>query len=421
MLDRDYIISNRPEIEHLLKIKKVNLDIDCLYETISKRKAIINELNGIRNKKNSISKKIAEYKKQKLDCSELFNESKIISGKTKELNEVLKKIEEKELEMMKWIPNIPHKSVPNGENAKFEITKEYGSFDRKKLSYDVITEKHLYTDFKRGAKIAASHFPLYTGKGAYLERILMNFMIDVHICLHNYKEVFTPYLVNENVLFSTGQLPKLKDDMYFIGNDNLYLIPTAEPPVTNIHMNEILRADELPIKYAAYSACFRREAGSYGKDTKGLKRVHQFNKVEMVRFVHPDDSEKELQIIVENAEKILTLLGLSYRLILIPDNDLSFASSKTYDIEVWAPGSGEFLEVSSISNFNDFQARRANIRFKDENNKNIFVHTLNGSGLATPRTMIAIIEQYQTEDGDFEFPPILQDYIARGVSIFNEL
>ncbi len=421
MLDRDYIIANRPEIESILKTKKIKLDVDCLYKTIKERKSIINELNCIRNEKNSISKKIAEYKKQKSDCSELFKESKIIAEKTKKLNEVLRNIEEKEMEMMKWIPNIPHKSVPSGENAKFEIIKDCGSFDKKELSYDAITEKHKYTDFKRGAKIAASHFPLYIGKGAYLERILINFMIDVQIHLHNYKEVFVPYLVNENVLFSTGQLPKLKDDMYFIGNDDLYLIPTSEPPVTNIHMNEILRADELPIKYTTYSACFRREAGSYGKDTKGLKRVHQFNKVEMVRFVHPDDSDKELEIMVGNAEKILELLGLSYRVIIIPDNDLSFASSKTYDIEVWAPGSGEFLEVSSISNFNDFQSRRANIRFKDKNNKNIFIHTLNGSGLATPRTMISIIEKYQTEDGDFEFPPILQDYILRGASIFNEL
>jgi seryl-tRNA synthetase len=300
------------------------------------------------------------------------------------------------------------------------VIKETGTLNEKNRNYyDICTEKN-YIDFKRGAKLAASSFPLYVGKGALLERTLINFMLDLHIEKHGYLEIFPPFLVNYNSLYSTGQLPKMEEDMYSLSKeDNLYLIPTAEVPVTNIYNDEILFEKDLPKKFTAYSACFRREAGSYGKETKGLKRLHQFNKVEMVRYSHPDKSDEALEEMLLEAEEVLRLLGLSYRVILLPGNDTSFSSAKTYDIEVWAEGTKEYMEVSSVSNFLDFQARRANIRFKNKDGKNTFIHTLNGSGLATPRTVIAIIEHYQTEDNDFEFPPVLRDYIKYGKEIFK--
>ncbi len=421
MLDREFVLQNRSLIEKVCSVKKTKIDIEKLYTIMQERKQIITELNDLQSKKNILSKEIALRKKNKEVCEELFTESKRISESVKKMQETLNIKENDENELMKWIPNIPHSSLPSGDNASFEIIREKGKFEPKKLDYYSIAEDKGYVDFKRGAKLSASHFPLYIGKGAYLERMLINFMIDAHIYLHDYNEVFTPFLVNENVLFATGQLPKMRDDMYFIENDNMYLIPTSEPPVTCIHLNEILEYDDVMKKYVAYSACFRREAGSYGKDTKGLKRVHQFNKVEMVRYAFSDNSYEVLEQMVSNAEEILDLLGLDYRTILLPDNDISFAAAKTYDIEVWAPGSKEFLEVSSITNFEEFQARRANIRYKNKNGKNTFIHTLNGSGLATPRTVIAIMEQYQTEKGDFEFPPALQEYIAKGVSYFESL
>lgn len=421
MLDREFILKNRPVIERVCQAKNTKVDVDRLYKLIQERKDAITELNELQSQKNAISKAIGLKKRNKEDCSELFTQSKQIADNVKDKQEVLRNLESEEYELMTWIPNVLHESVPSGDNAQFELIKEAGEFKQSGINYYDMVQENQYIDFQRGAKIASSHFPLYRGKGAYLERILINFMIDVHIYFHGYQEVFTPYLVNENILFSTGQLPKMKEDMYHIGNDGLYLIPTAEPPVTCIHYDEILPYSEAEKKYVAYSACFRRESGSYGKETKGLKRIHQFNKVEMVRYSYPEESYNALEEMVTDAEKILQLLGLEYRVILLPDNDTSFASAKTYDIEVWAPGSGEFMEVSSISNFEDFQARRANIRYKDANNKNNYIHTLNGSGLATPRTVIALMEEYQTAENDFEFPPVLKDYMANGVLSFEKL
>lgn len=421
MLDREFILENRPVIERVCRVKNSDIDMDMLYRMLKQRKNIITELNELQSRKNALSKEIGIRKSRNEDCSQLFIQSKEIADSVKEKQETLKETEQKEKLLMAWIPNIPHDSVPHGKSAKFKMIRETGDYNERENNYYDMVQKNGYIDFQRGAKIAASHFPLFVGKGAYLERVIINFMIDAHIYFHGYKEVFTPYLVNESVLFSTGQLPKMKDDMYNLEHDGLYLIPTAEPPVTCIHYNEILPYNEVQKKYVAYSACFRRESGSYGKDTKGLKRIHQFNKVEMVRYAYPEESYDVLDEMVANAERILQLLGLKYRIILLPDNDLSFASAKTFDIEVWAPGSREFMEVSSISNFEDFQARRANIRFKDENNNNSYVHTLNGSGLATPRTVIALMEEYQTSDNDFEFPPVLKDYIANGVISFEKL
>ncbi|HAF08180.1 TPA: serine--tRNA ligase [candidate division WOR-3] len=420
MLDREFIVSNRELVEKSATAKKCKVNFEHLFKVINRRKELINSLNSLREEKNKNSSQVSKTRKDGGDISPLLEKGKEISNKIKEEEEELKRIEEEEFNLLKWIPNILDEEVPSGENSNFKIVKEFGKFEEKKLSYFEIIKSDEGIDFKRGAKISGSHFPLYLGKAAYLERVLVNFMLDLHIVKHNYKEIFPPFLVNYDSLFSTGQLPKLEEDMYRLKDDDLFLIPTAEVPVTNIFRDEILNENELPKKFVAYSACFRREAGSYGKDTKGLKRLHQFNKVELVRFTKPEESKKAHLEMLEEAQRVLVLLGLSYRVILLPDFDTSFSSSKTYDIEVWAEGSKEFLEVSSVSNFLDFQARRGKIRYKSREGKNLFIHTLNGSGLATPRTVIALIEKYQTDDG-FDFPPILKDYIKFGREIFKSL
>lgn len=421
MLDREFIIQNRELVEKTCYAKKVKIDFNNLFSLFDKRKNLINSLNLLREEKNKNSVEVANMRKNGEDINPLLEKGKEISYKIKKIEDDLSEIEAQEFEILKWVPNILDPEVPAGENSTFKIVKEHGDFSKKEFSYFDILQNSGGVDFKRGTKITASHFPLYIGKAAYLERVLINFMLDLHITKHNYTEVFPPFLVNYDTLFSTGQLPKLEEDMYKLKDDEFFLIPTAEVPVTNIYKDEILTEKSLPIKFVAYSACFRREAGSYGKDTKGLKRLHQFNKVELVRLTKPQDSKKEHQEMLKEAEKVLDLLDLSYRVILLPDYDTSFSSSKTYDIEVWAEGSGEFLEVSSVSNFLDFQARRGKIRFKNKEGKNVFVHTLNGSGLATPRTVIAIIEKYQISDDDFDFPPILKDYIKFGKEIFKEV
>jgi len=420
MLDREFIIANRELIEKTCAAKKAKTDIDRLYSLIEERKQSINSLNQMREEKNRLTEEVPKLKKQGGDVRPLLDKSKEISLRISDTEKKLDATEKEMASVMSWMPNILEADVPSGEGAVFKVVKESGSFGKKERNYyDICTEKN-YIDFKRGAKIAASSFPLYMGRGALLERTLINFMLDLHIEKHGYTEVFPPFMVNYNSLFSTGQLPKMEEDMYSLDKgDALYMIPTAEVPVTNIYNDEIVAEKDLPKKFVAYSACFRREAGSYGKDTKGLKRLHQFNKVELVRYSIPEESRGAHEEMLKEAERVLQLLGLSYRVILLPDNDTSFSSAKTYDIEVWAEGSGEFLEVSSVSNFLDFQSRRANIRYKNREGKNAFIHTLNGSGLATPRTVIAIIEHYQTSDGDFEFPPVLKDYLKHGKEIFS--
>ncbi|MGE3062968.1 MAG: serine--tRNA ligase [bacterium] len=420
MLDREFIIANRSIIEKTCSVKKTKIDIDKLYSLIDARKQSVNKLNQYREEKNKLTEEVPKIKKQGGDVKPLLDKSKEISLLIGESEKVLETAENEMNIIMSWMPNILEADVPSGENAVYKTIRERGDFSEKtKNYYDICTENN-YIDFKRGAKIAASSFPLYMGKGALLERTLINFMLDLHIEKHGYLEVFPPFMVNYNSLYSTGQLPKMEEDMYGLDKgDAMFLIPTAEVPVTNIYNDEIVPEKDLPKKFVAYSACFRREAGSYGKDTKGLKRLHQFNKVELVRYSLPDESRKAHEEMLEEAERVLKLLDLSYRVILLPDNDTSFSSAKTYDIEVWAEASKEFLEVSSVSNFLDFQARRANIRYKNREGRNAFIHTLNGSGLATPRTVIAIIEHYQTADNDFEFPPILKDYMKHGKEIFS--
>jgi len=342
------------------------------------------------------------------------------------MQKVSKTIKENDNEIQKYksllnellfnTPNIPHKSTPIGKSEKDNVViREVGKkkvFDFSIKDHIELAEDNSLIDFKRGAKIAGSGFPLYTGEGAKLERSIINFMLDIHTTKHGYKEIFPPFMASIKSTTTTGQLPKFGDDMYFVNEDGLYLVPTAEVPVTNIHQEEILDVKNLPTKYTAYSACFRREAGSYGKDTRGLQRLHQFNKVELVQFAHPEKSYQVLEEIVSNAETILKKLNLPYRVIELCTGDLSFASSKCYDIELWSPATEKWLEVSSCSNFEDFQARRGNIKFR-ENNKVHFVHTLNGSGVATPRLMIALLENYQREDRSIEIPKVLVPYFGK--------
>jgi len=314
------------------------------------------------------------------------------------------------------IPNIPHKSVTIGpEKDANKVVKEFGKVPKFKFeprNHIELADILDIIDFKRASKIAGSFFILYKGLGARLERALINFMLDLHTKKHGYKEIFPPFLVNRKSMTGTGQLPKLEEDMYRLKDDDLFLIPTAEVPVTNMHRDEIIPEEKLPVCYAAYTACFRREAGSYGKDTKGLNRVHQFDKVELVKFVKPETSYDELESLLRNAEKVLQLLDLPYRISALSTQGISFAASKCYDIELWAVGSKMHLEVSSCSNFGDFQARRANIRYRDkETQKLSYVHTLNGSGVATARLLIALIENYQTKNGTVMIPKALQPYM----------
>ncbi len=343
---------------------------------------------------------------------------KQVSDKIKDLDDKEREVSGKFNELLMWVPNMPHESVPVGASEEDNVvnrewTPEGFSFENKikMLDHLELGKKHNILDFERGAKISGSGFAVYMGKGATLERALINYMLDVHIIDHNYTEVMIPFLVNRDSMVGTGQIPKLEEDMYSIEKDGLYAIPTSEVPITNLHRKEILTEDQLPVNYAAYSACFRREAGSYGKEYKGFLRVHQFNKVEMVKLVKPETSYDELENLVTDAEDILKALNIPYRIITLCTGDLSFGAAKCYDIETWSPAEEKWLEASSCSNFEDFQARRANIRYrKSEDKKVSFVHTLNGSGLATSRLMVSLLENNQTEEGRIKIPEVLQKY-----------
>lgn len=370
------------------------------------------ELKAIRNR---VSDEIGQMKRNGQPAEEKVLEMKAVGQKIDTIDKKLKDIENQINEILIALPNIPHSSVKIGKTAADNVTvKEWG----RRPEFDFPLKDHLdlaealgILDFKRAAKVSGAGFPLYTGDGATLERALINFMLDFHRNKHGYKEIFPPFMVSRESAFGTGQLPKLAEDMYRVDEEDLFLIPTAEVPVTNIHRNEILPEDTLPLKYTAYSACFRREAGSYGKETRGLSRVHQFNKVELVWFTTPENSYQIHEQLLQDAEEILQVLNLSYRVVALCSGDLSFAAAKCYDIEIWAPGSGKYFEVSSVSNFEDFQARRANIRYRrTSDNKVNFVHTLNGSGVATPRLMIALLENCQTPEGTIIIPQALQKY-----------
>ncbi len=414
MIPIKFIRENIELVKESLANRNMDIDLDSILTLDNSRRNIIKSVEALKADRNYYSRKIAKQKQKGEDSTAQIKKMQKVSSSIKEYDLELKEVNEKLNQLLLFIPNIPHSSVPRGKSEDDNVViKSWGekpnfSFQHKDHIY--LAEQHGLVDFKRGAKISGSGYPLYIDKGAKLERALINYMMDQH-SENDFTEIFPPFLVNESSVLTTGQLPKFKEDMYYIDKDDMFCISTAEIPVTNIHKNEIINRDELPKKYVAYSACFRREAGSYGKDTKGLLRLHQFNKVELVKFVDPSNSYEELESLLLNAERILQNLNLHYRIIELCTADLSFSAAKCYDIEVWSPADQKYLEVSSCSNFESFQSRRGNIRYKN-NDKLEHIHTLNGSGLATPRLFVAILENYQTEDGGIDIPEVLQEYIG---------
>lgn len=424
MLDIKFIRNNLDLISSALKNRGYDLDLSRLQYLDRQRRSILVKLEDFRYQRNKVSDQIAAMKKEKEDASSLISEMKTVSKQIKEMEVVLPEIADELNKLLLLIPNIPHESVVIGKNeADNPVVRMWGeirTFDFPPLPHWEIGEKLDILDFSRAAKIARSRFSLQRGFGAKIERALINFMLDIHTGHHGYIETLPPFLVNSDSMTGTGQLPKFREDLFKVDGWDLFLIPTAEVPVTNIHRDEILSFEKLPIKYASYTPCFRSEAGSYGKDTRGIIRQHQFNKVELVMFCCPEDSEKELETLTSDAEEILQRLELPYRVVSLCTGDLGFSAAKTYDIEVWLPGQQLFREISSCSNFTDFQARRANIRFKRKERRGTeFVHTLNGSGLAVGRTLVAILENYQQPDGSVVIPEALRPYL-NGVSVINK-
>ncbi|MFN3467352.1 MAG: serine--tRNA ligase [Candidatus Brocadiales bacterium] len=423
MLDLSFIRKNPEEVRRAIQEKHEHVDVDQLLRLDANRRELLHQIEVLRKELNEGSKRVSELKKQKQDASTLVEGMRVLSDKIKDHEKRLDQLTPEIDTLLLRIPNIPAVDVPRGEDASGnQVVRTWGKrkgFGFQPKPHWELGESLGILDLERGAKISGSGFPLFKGIGARLERALFNFMLDLHTQKHGYQEVFPPFLVNRSSMTGTGQLPKMEEDMYKTSGDDLFLVPTAEVPVTNLHRNEILNHKELPIYYTAYTACFRREAGAYGKDTRGIIRVHQFDKVELVKFVKPETSYDELEKLVKNAEEVLQLLGLEYRVLKLCTGDMSFASSKTYDLEAWAPGVEKWLEVSSCSNFEDFQARRINVRFRDEQGKVRFVHTLNGSGVALPRTLIAILENYQQEDGSVAIPEVLKPYMG-GVEVISQ-
>jgi len=416
MLSLKYIRDNLDYVQNSLTQKKSNINLSILLDYDNQRKNCLKEVEELRAERNKVSVSIAQLKKAGKDAQDDILAMRNVSDRIKDIEVELKKIEDNIAKDIYYVPNIVHSSVPVGKNETSNVEiKKWGDvpdFSFTPKDHLTLGEDLRLFDFKRAVKMAGSGFSLYTGIGSKLERALINFMLDFHISEHNYTELLPPFLAHTDAMQNTGQLPKFKDDMYQIPEDSLYCIPTAEVPVTNIHQGEIIPESDLPKKYAAYSACFRREAGSYGKDTRGLIRVHQFNKVELVKFVHPDKSYEELESLLENAEAILQALGLHYRVLELCSGDLSFSAAKCYDIEVWSPAEQKYLEVSSCSNFENFQSRRGNIRYrKNSTGKLELLHTLNGSGVATPRLMVALLETYQQEDGTINLPATLHPFM----------
>ena len=416
MLDIKFLRQNIDFVRRKMVERDVDIDLDGFTSLDSRRRDILQEVEILRSERNSVSKEIGQKRKNGEDASELIERMSEVSTRIKELDESLKKTEEDLHDLMMIVPNIPHESVPYGAGEEDNpVVREWGEkpeFDFEPKPHWEIGESLGILDFARGAKISGARFTLYRGMGALLERALINFMLDLHTSEHNYTEVLTPFMVNKESMTGTGQLPKFAEDLFKIEGMDYYLIPTAEVPVTNIHREEILSEKDLPSYYVAYSPCFRSEAGSHGKDTRGLVRQHQFNKVEMVKFTTPEISYDELEKLTLNAEEILKKLNIHFRTVNLCTGDLGFSSAKTYDLEVWLPGHGTYREISSCSNFEDFQARRANIRFRREKSGKLeFVHTLNGSGLAVGRTVVAILENYQQKEGSVIIPEVLRPYM----------
>lgn len=427
MIDIELIRQKPSIVKKAVSDKNEKANIDNVIQMDEQRRKLITSIESLRSKRNQTSDEIAKLKKAKQDAASLISSMKQVGEDIKSNEEKLRELEAELAKQLAWIPNIAAEDVPVGDATANKVVKEWparttgvdrsGGGTHKKFDFTPLPHweigKNLdILDLPTATKITSSGFILLKGFGAKLERSLINFMLDLHTTKHGYKEIMPPYLANRQTMFATGQLPKLEADMFRANEDDLFLIPTAEVPLTNIHRDDVLKYDDLPVYYVAGTACFRREAGSYGKETRGITRVHQFNKVELLKFVHPTTSFDELEKLVADAESVLQALELEYRIVKLSTGDMSFASAKTYDIELWAPGMGQYLEVSSCSNFTDFQARRGNIRFKDKDNKMKFVHTLNGSGVALPRLMIAVMETYQQKDGTIAVPAVLKPYMG---------
>jgi seryl-tRNA synthetase len=417
MLEIKFVRQNLLEVEKMLSKRDDTVELETFKNCDSKRKAILREIEDLRHQRNVVSEKIAVMKRQGEDADNLMVEMREVGDKIKKLDKSLSGYEQTINQILLGLPNMPHTSVPEGkDSSENPVIKEVGAlpnFGFEPLPHWTIGEKLGILNFEIAAKITGSRFPLYFGEGARLERSLINFMLDIHTTEHGYQEVLPPFIVNRDSMTGTGQLPKFEEDLFKLEGWDYFLIPTAEVPVTNIHKGEVLKEEILPILYTAYTPCFRSEAGSYGKDTRGLIRQHQFNKVELVKFTTPENSYDELEALLENAETILKLLELPYQVIELCTGDLGFSAAKTYDIEVWMPAQDVYREISSCSNFEGFQARRANIRFKRKGKKGTeLVHTLNGSGLAVGRTVAAIFENFQQPDGSVHIPKALRSYLG---------
>jgi seryl-tRNA synthetase len=416
MLDSKFLRDNLETVEARLKTRGGSLDLAGFRELDSRRRELLQQSEELKALRNRVSDEISRIK-DKGQAQAQITEMREVGGRIKALDEELKGIEEGLDQFLMTTPNIPHEDVPIGasEADNVEVRKwgEPPVFSFTPKPHWEIGESLGILDFERGAKLTGARFTLYKGAGARLERALINFMLDLHTGRHNYVEMLPPFMVNRESMTATGQLPKFEEDLFRMEGTDYYLIPTAEVPVTNIHRGEILRGEDLPLCYTAYTPCFRKEAGSYGKDTRGLIRQHQFNKVELVKFSRPADSYRELAGLLNDAEEVLRLLGIPYRVIELCTGDLGFSAARTFDIEAWLPGQETYREISSCSNFEEFQARRASIRFReDEKAKPEFVHTLNGSGLAVGRTVVAILENFQQADGSVNIPEALQPYMG---------
>jgi seryl-tRNA synthetase len=417
VLDLRFVRENIELLKEKLALRGDDLDLSPFITLEQERRELIQEVEALRSKRNQVSDEISKIKQKKGDAGDLIAQMRGVSDRIKGIEDILKEKEEKLQAFLLVIPNIPHASVPvgKGEEENKEVRKwgELPSFSFEPKPHWDIGEDLDILDFKAGAKLAGARFTLYKDLGARLERALINFMLDLHISEHGYQEVLPPFMVNREAMIGTGQLPKFADDLFKIEGMDYFLIPTAEVPVTNIHREETLNEGNLPLYYCAYTPCFRKEAGSYGKDTRGIIRQHQFNKVELVKFTTPETSYDELEKLLADAEEVLRRLDIHYRVVSLCTGDLGFAASKTYDIEVWLPGQGTYKEISSCSNFEAFQARRASIRFRREGKKGTeLVHTLNGSGLAVGRTVVAILENFQQEDGSVIIPKPLRPYMG---------
>ncbi|MBN2224663.1 MAG: serine--tRNA ligase [Deltaproteobacteria bacterium] len=422
MLDVKYLRENIDQVSQRLSLRGEKVDLSRFMEIEEHRRSLLVKGESLKSERNKVNDEIARLKKERGDTTGLISRMKGVSDEIKKIDGRISEISEELEGIVSFIPNIPHETVPAGMSDKDNIeVRKWGAlpaFDFTPVDHADLGEKLGILDFARGAKLAGARFSLSVGAGAQLERALINFMLDLHTTEHGYTEVLPPFMVNSKTMTGTGQLPKFAADLFKVAETDYWLIPTAEVPVTNIYQDEIIEEEDLPIYRCAYTPCFRKEAGSYGKDTRGLIRQHQFNKIEMVKFTRPEESYRELEKLTDNAEEVLRRLGLPYRVVVLCTGDLGFSSAKTYDIEVWLPGQNSYREISSCSNYEDFQARRANIKYREKGKKGTrLVHTLNGSGLAVGRTAVAILENYQRADGSVEIPEALRAYMNGRTSI----